>query len=73
VPEHDPYSPIRGKCVWWREVANNEDLYDARLKDPQRRIECTCFVEGFRWEMQTAEVPPECPKSKQCRYYIKAG
>jgi len=72
MPERDPYTPIKGKCVWWREVANHEDLFDARLKDGQKRIECTCFVEGYRWDVVSAEVPDECPRSRMCRYYIKS-
>ena len=67
----DPFSPVRGKCTWWREVPYDEDLYDVTLKPDERRIKCSCFVEGYRWDLPLAEVPHECPRANNCRYYIK--
>lgn len=67
----DPYSAIPGKCVWWREIPNDEDRYSTEVKAPQKRIECSCFVEGYRWTFITAEVPAECPRERGCRYFVK--
>jgi hypothetical protein len=66
----DPYSAVRGKCVWWREVPNQEDRFDLDVKAPQKRIECSCFVEGYRYTFETAEVPMECPRARACRYFV---
>ena len=67
----DAYAPVRGKCVWWREVPNSEDTYNLDVKEPDKRWDCSCFVEGFRWTFPQTEVPVECPKSRQCRYFVK--
>lgn len=69
----DPYAPVRGKCTWWREVPNPNDVYDSRLKEPEKRVDCTCFVVGSVWSYRTCDVPAECPDSLHCRYYIKGG
>ena len=66
----DNYAPVKGKCTWWREVPRIEDEYDATLKPDQRRVTCSCFVEGFQWEFLVPDVPRECPRAKNCRYYI---
>jgi len=67
----DAYAPVRGKCVWWREVPNSEDIYNLDVKEPDKRWDCSCFVEGFQWTFPLAEVPVECPKSNQCRYFVR--
>ncbi len=67
----DGFTPIKGKCTWWREVPKDEDTYDIRVKADDKRVTCTCFVEGRFWEYTTATVPPQCPMWRQCRYYIK--
>lgn len=67
----DPYAPIRGKCMWWREVPNETDVHDRMLKASDKRVDCTCFVEGNAWTYKECEVPAECPQSRYCRYYIK--
>lgn len=72
MDRRNPNNPIRGKCVWWRETPNPEDMYDPRLKDSERRIGCSCFVEGFLWEYTASEVPVECPQNRNCRYYVKS-
>ncbi len=69
----DPYSPIKGKCTWWREVAVDEDVHDIMVKPEAKRVRCTCFVEGYSWTQTRADVPRECPESDHCRYYIVAG
>lgn len=68
----DPYAPVKGKCTWWREVLHEEDLYDSTLKPAERRVKCSCFVEGYQWEFPLAEVPVECLRANNCRYYIKS-
>jgi hypothetical protein len=69
----DPYAPIRGKCTWWREVPNDTDLHDGMLKPDDKRIDCSCFVEGKVWVFPAAQVPNECPDNRYCRYYIKGA
>jgi hypothetical protein len=67
----DANVPVKGKCTWWREAANQEDAYDVRLRDPEKRWSCSCFVDGDLWTYPQAEIPRDCPKARQCRYYIK--
>jgi len=67
----DAYSPVRGKCVWWREVPNNEDLWDSNVKPDNKRYDCSCFVEGYQWSFIFVELPSDCPKSNACRYFVK--
>ncbi|MDH4139094.1 MAG: hypothetical protein OEV43_00815 [Coriobacteriia bacterium] len=67
----DIYSPIRGKCTWWREIPSEEDAHDLRVKAPDKRVNCSCFVEGEYWIHRSADVPSDCPNARSCRYYIK--
>ena len=67
----DAYTPIKGKCTWWREKPVDDDVYDARLKDDERRVTCSCFVEGKGWIFESAELPSDCPDCRACRYYIR--
>lgn len=69
----DPFSPIKGKCTWWRQSMVEEDVHDLMLKPENKRIRCTCFVEGFVWTHETADVPAQCPEAQHCRYFIIAG
>lgn len=69
----DAFSPIRGKCRFWREQADIDDVYDTSLKKEDKRVVCTCFIEGDMWSMPTKDVPADCPKQYKCRYYVKAG
>ena len=69
----DGFSPIPGKCFYWREQLNGEDRFDTRLKKSQWRVECTCFVEGSLWVYTHDEVPADCPERYRCRYYVKSG
>jgi len=67
----DEYSPKRGKCTWWREVVVEEDTYNPTLNDSERRVRCSCFVEGKGWTFARNDVPSNCPENLHCRYYIK--
>ncbi|MGV8084352.1 MAG: hypothetical protein AB2L09_12075 [Coriobacteriia bacterium] len=66
------YSPIRGKCMWWRETPDEDDLYNPRISPADKRIRCVCFVEGKGWGFRTAELPKDCPDWRHCRYHMKA-
>lgn len=67
----DAYTPIRGKCRWWRELPIDDDLWNTRLAKEMRRTECTCFIEGRGWVFTQRELPDDCPEKRACRYYIK--
>ncbi len=68
----DAFSPIKGKCRFWREQENLEDVWDTSLKKDEKRVVCTCFVEGDMWIEKAKEVPVDCPKRYSCRYYVKS-
>ena len=68
----DAYAPVKGKCTYWREALNVEDEFDVTVKRPDKRVECSCFVEGHRWSHTVSTIPADCPKKLQCRYYIRA-
>lgn len=67
----DGYSPVKGKCKWWRENLNEEDAHNIMIPEWKRRVHCTCFVEGYYWTHEASEVPLDCPHQRTCRYYIK--
>jgi hypothetical protein len=69
----DGYAPIRKKCTYWREHLNEDDRWDMRLAKADRRIECSCFVEGRTWPATMSTIPADCPERRHCRYYIKNG
>jgi len=69
----DGFNPIRGKCFYWREQRNEEDKFDSSIKKEDRRVNCTCFVEGDLWTFTVTTVPPDCPQRMHCRYYVRAG
>jgi len=54
----DPNAPIKGKCVWWREFPNEEDTYNVRVKEHDKRVNCSCFVEGRRGLSRVPMCPP---------------
>jgi hypothetical protein len=68
----DAYAPVKGKCVLWREAMNVEDEHDVTIKKPQKRVECSCFVEGHFWHYTVETIPNDCPDWRKCRYYIKS-
>jgi len=67
------FAPIRGKCFYWRERLNDEDIYNTRIKKGDRRMQCSCFVEGHQWTFTESTMPPDCPNKLHCRYYIYFG
>jgi len=67
----DSFAPIKGKCTWWRETPVPEDVYDPRLKEHERRVNCSCFVEGKAWTFTYEDAPSDCPDWRYCRYHIK--
>ena len=67
----DGYDPVPGKCNFWRERLNDEDRWDSSLKKEDRRVECSCFVEGDTWQVTVTTVPSDCPERFRCRYYVK--
>jgi hypothetical protein len=71
--ERDGYTPIRGKCFYWREKLMDEDRFDRHLKKSEWRVECTCFVEGNMWRYTVDTVPSNCSLHRHCRYYISTG
>lgn len=67
----DSFTPVKGKCTWWREIPNEEDAYSLRIKEAEKRVNCQCFVEGHYWVYERCNVPSDCPLNRTCRYYIK--
>lgn len=67
----DGYTPVKGKCTWWREAPMQDDIFDVRLKEHEKRVYCSCFVEGRGWTYARADIPENCPENLHCRYYIK--
>ena len=65
------YAPVRGKCGYWREAPSEDDRWDTSIKAKDRRVECSCFVEGQRWSFTASTVPADCPEYLRCRYYVK--
>ena len=51
----------------------DEDVHDIMIKPENKRVRCTCFVEGFVWTHEAVDVPKECPESQHCRYFIISG
>jgi hypothetical protein len=69
----EAYTPIKGKCRWWREQANEEDRHDTTVPKERKRVMCMCWVEGDVWYVTNATVPAECPTRFHCRYYVKSA
>ena len=69
----DGFSPIKGKCLYWRERLDEDDRYSPRLKQDDWRVQGICFVDGDTWDYTLSTVPSDCPLRLKCRYYIRAG
>jgi len=67
----DAFSPVKGKCRFWRESSEIDDLYNMSIKAEDKRVVCTCFVEGDMWVMPAKDTPVDCPTRYKCRYYIR--
>ena len=67
------YTPIKGKCTWWRETLHDDDVDNTSIAPHNKRVRCMCMVEGMGWIFTSADVPDDCPESRRCRYYIKHG
>lgn len=67
----DGYTPIRGKCTWWREMPSDDDRWNTRIPESEKRVACTCFVEGRGWTFTRGSLPEDCPDNRHCRYYIR--
>jgi hypothetical protein len=65
------YTPVKGKCTWWRESLHDDDAHDLSVKLPEKRVQCMCMIEGEAWTFTHEEVPKDCPEFRRCRYYIK--
>lgn len=70
--DYDGFSQVRGKCRFWRERLEEEDRFDSEVKPRDRRVHCSCFVEGIAWEVTVGTVPAECPLWYRCRYHMAA-
>lgn len=68
---HNPFSPVSGKCVYWRERLDEEERWDWRTKPGDMRVRCTCFIDGYVWDATGDTVAADCPRRDHCRYYIK--
>lgn len=69
----DGFAPVKGKCMYWRETDNDEDRWDTRVKREDRRVDCSCFVEGMGWSVTQSTVPEDCPLRLHCRYYVQVS
>lgn len=69
----DAYSPVKGKCQFWRQVPNEEDRWDPTLAGGERRVLCVCWVEGDAWFVTNDTIPDDCPNRFHCRYYIRSA
>jgi hypothetical protein len=67
----DGFTPIKGKCTWWRETLDAEERHNRSIKPEDVTVRCVCFVEGHYWSHRRADVPEDCPECRRCRYYIK--
>jgi len=68
----DGMSVVHRKCRFWRELLDEEDRFDSEVKPRDRRVHCSCFVEGLSWEVTVGTVPADCPLRSRCRYYAEA-
>jgi len=67
----DGQTQVRGKCQYWRERMHDDDRWDIDLKRDQKRVRCTCFVEGTFWDADVATLPDDCPSRYACRYHVQ--
>lgn len=70
--DYDGYTIVRGKCQFWREHMVDADRFDTAMKPRDRRIQCSCFIDGFTWNATVRTLPESCPLHYRCRYFIRA-
>ncbi|MDO8916044.1 MAG: hypothetical protein Q7W16_08190, partial [Coriobacteriia bacterium] len=63
----DAYAPIKKKCTYWREHRSDDDRFDSRIKAADKRVECSCVVEGKAWQVTASTIPSDCPDRLHCR------
>jgi hypothetical protein len=68
---YNPFTPVRGKCTYWRERVDEDERWDSRVKREDRKVFCSCFVEGYVWAATIDTVEADCPRRDHCRYYVK--
>lgn len=68
----DGQTQVRGKCQYWRERMSEEDRWDSDIKASQKRVRCSCFIEGTQWDATAGTLPEDCPDALTCRYHVRA-
>ena len=66
----DGQAQIRGKCQYWRERMDEYDRWDRDVRPADKRVTCSCFVEGRLWAVTVETPPADCPERDRCRYHI---
>jgi hypothetical protein len=61
---------VGGKCAYWRERMHDDDRFDPDIKEQDKRVVCTCFIEGTSWQATAGTLMPDCPDRWHCRYYV---
>lgn len=69
----DAFSPVKGKCQFWREYPEEDDRYNTSIKFDNKRVRCSCWVDGDQWLVTNATIPADCPRKFECRYYISTS
>jgi len=67
----DGQTQVIGKCHYWRERMLDDDRWDTDVKYPDKRVKCSCFIEGTQWDTTVGELPSECPEERSCRYHVR--
>jgi hypothetical protein len=67
----DGQTSVRGKCQYWRECMNEDDRWENDVKPADKRVKCSCFIEGLQWDATVGDLPGECPEAVSCRYHVK--
>ena len=64
---------VSGKCTYWRERLHEDDRFDPDVKAADKRVTCTCFIEGTVWTSTVGTVMGDCPQRMHCRYHITSA
>lgn len=68
----DGQTAVVGKCQYWRERMDEDDRWDADVKQAAKRVRCSCFIEGTQWETLAGTLPADCPEATICRYHVRS-